>query len=433
MLDIYDINYEFCSEKLGNLNIPDGSLPRKGVIFRILSQIKGVVKYGFKSKSDESLKGDSTLFFVMSQNEINSIRPIVDELPGSLLFGLDNYRNGFPLGKIYWYSLLFIPVVFYQFIKCRNAYHKRSFSYTFDGFCIAYSSNYILRKYLVKLKPSKIVIANQLSCYHRSLAYVAKDLNINTIYIQHASVTENFSDLNIFSSALLEGEDSLVKYQKNGTSGKKLYLVGMPKFDKYYTAVKENTKVNSIGICTNGMDDFNSFSKLVKILCERFPDKKIIVRPHPSDRRYAEWLSMATENGCLFSNVREVESFVFFKDVDLIVAGDSNIHLEAALLNIPSVYFDSFGNNFDWYGFAANKLVDYAVDPQVVYESILNISNNLPDTRSKSKFFVETVNTRFDGKSSRLAAAIIKQDYIDDYFEISIDKNKNQVYNIVPN
>lgn len=433
MLDIYDINYEYCSEKLGNLNIPPGSLPRKGVFFRILSQINGIIKFGLKRKSGEFLKGSSTLFFAISQNEINSLKPIVDELPESLLFGIDDYKNGFPLGKIYLYSLLYIPLVFYHFIKCKNNYHKRSFSYAFDGFCIAYSSNYILRKYLMKLNPKKIVIANQLSCYHRSLAYVAKDLNIKTVYIQHASVTEGFSDLNIFSSALLEGEDSLIKYQNNGTSNMNLYLVGMPKFDKYFTAIKENKEINTIGLCTNGMDDFSAFGRLVNVIREKLPEKKIVIRPHPSDRRYTDWHNLAIDKKCLFSNVREVESFVFFKDVDLIVAGDSNIHLEAALLNIPSIYFDTFGKNLDWYGFAATELVFYALDEQSVYKAILDISSNVPNTRSKAKFYVETVETKFDGKSSKLAAMLIEYDYLDNCFESAIDKNKNLIYRVMSN
>lgn len=430
MLDIYDINYEFCSEDLGNLNFPSAILPRKGIFFRILSQFKCAVKYTFKAKNNSSIDKNTILFFVFAQNEINSVQSIVDQLPDSKLFGIDNYENGYPISKIYWYSLIFIPIVFYRFLICKNAYHKRSFSYAFDGFCIAYASKYVLKKYLKTIWPSKIVIANQLSCFHRSLAYTAKDLNIETVYIQHASVTKDFSDINMFSLALLEGEDSLLKYQSNGTREKKLFLIGMPKFDKYFSKISTNSTIRSIGICTNGMDDIKAYSNLIEDIKIKFPEISIIVRPHPADRRRQQWNDLASINGCLFSDVTLVESFRFFEDVNLIIAGDSNIHLEAALLNIPSIYFDPFEKKVDWYGFSANQLVFYAGNITNIIDFIYTLTKENQDTRYKAKFYSESINTKFDGKSSELAAMIIDDNYIDDYFIIKVDQNKNEIYKI---
>jgi hypothetical protein len=430
MLDIYDINYEFCSESLGNLNFPSAILPRKGIFFRILSQFKGAIKYSLKSKNNKYLEKNSVLFFVFAQNEINSVQSIASELSNSKLFGIDDYKNGYPISKIYWYSLIFIPIVLYRFLICKNTYHKRSFSYAFDGFCIAYSSKYVLKKYLATIEPTKIIIANQLSCYHRSLAYVAKDLNIETVYIQHASITKNFSDINMFSSALLEGEDSLSKYQSNGTVGKKIFLIGMSKFDKYFSKISRNKIVNSIGICTNGMDDLKAYSDLITLLNKKFPEIKIIVRPHPADRRKQEWYDLAKNNDCSFSDVFLVESFLFFEDVNLIIAGDSNIHLEAALLNIPSIYFDPLGKKVDWYGFASNQLVYYAGNSIDIINIIHIITEKFPDTRSKTKFYSESVNTKFDGKSSKLAAMILNGENENVYFEMQVDQNKNEIYRI---
>lgn len=432
MLDIFDLNFEYCDEKLGNLNIPKDSLPKKSIFIRIVSLLKGIYVHGvLKNKNKNSkISSNKILFFAIAQNEKNSVFPIVSKLPNSEIFGIDNFQNGYPLGKIYWFSLLFIPVVFYRYYICSNPYHKKSFSYTFDGFCIAYSSNYILKKYLLKLKPKKIVIANQLSCFHRSLAYVAKELNIETIYMQHASVTENFSNLNIFSSALLEGEDSLIKFQMNGTKDKKLYLVGMPKFDKYYSYISDFKGINSIGICTNGMDSLKDFSDLIYFLTQKIPNIQIYVRPHPADRRKIEWLELAKQNNCLFSDVLEVNSFSFFEYIDLIISGDSNIHLEAALLNLPSIYFDPLGYKLDWYGFAKNNLVFYASDFNDIYEYISKLTISGMGIRNRAKYYVETVSSSFDGKSTELALKIIQDENLNNCFIENRDNNNNTIYRV---
>lgn len=430
MLDIYDLNYEFCSEKLGNLNFPPDTLPKKGVLLRILSLFKGILKYSFRKHNGELIKPNATLFFVIAQNEINSVKPVIKNVPNAVIVGFDNYKNGYPFGHIYFLSILFIPIVFYRYLTCKNPYHRKSYKYAFDGFCLSYASRLVLDRYLAKLNPSEIIIANQLSCYHRCLASAAKRCAIRTIYIQHASVTENFSDLNIFSAALLEGEDSLNKYQRNGTTNRDIFLVGMPKFDQYFSRMKKNQVINSIGICTNGIDDLDSYDNLIAFLVLKLPDLKIIIRPHPSDRRKYDWYQMSKKYNCSFSDVSKVESFKFFDDVDLIIAGDSNIHLEASLLNISCIYFDPLESNVDWYGFALNGLVYYCLKVDEAYEYIKKRIDGSLNVRQRAKYYVDTVDTCYDGKSAELVAKIIKKDFTDVFFDITIDTNHNRIYKI---
>lgn len=430
MLDIFDINYELCSEKLGLLNFPSDNLPKKGFIIRVLSLFKGSFYYVLKRKNNNIINQNAILFFTIAENEILSIKDIASQTPNSYIFGIDNYKNGFPIAKIYFYSLFYIPIVFYRYLVCQNKYHKRAFPFAFDGFCIAYSSNHILKKYLKSISPKKIIIANQTSFYHRSLAYVAKELKIETIYVQHASITKNFSDLNLFTSALLEGEDSLIKIQTNLTMDTNIYLIGMPKFDKYAKEVKDICNIKALGICSNGLDDFDIYENLLKSICTSLPDLNIIVRPHPSDRRREKWVKLAEKYNASISDVKQVKSFEFFKSVDTIIAGDSNIHLEAALLNIPSIYFDPLESNIDWYGFSKNKLVYYAESDLKLISHIKAFQKNIPFTRSKAKFYIETIETNYDGKSSLIASLIIQGKIDTPIFNMSIDKNRNNVYRL---
>lgn len=431
MLDIFDINYELCSEKLGILNLPPDNLPKKGILIRISSLVKGIYRHGFKKKSKIVIDENAILFFTIAENEKLSIKDIASEIPNSYIFGVDDYKNGFPMGKLYWYSLLYIPIVLYRMVICKNKYHKKAFSYTFDGFCIAYSASHILKTYLKNINPKKIVIANQLSFYHRSLAYSAKDLKIETVYIQHASITSNFSNLNIFKTALLEGEDSLIKIQQNGTTAIRIYLIGMPKFDLYANKVKQIHSIKTVGICTNGLDDFKAYESLLETLFKVLPDLNIIVRPHPADRRREKWFKLADKYGAKISDVKKVKSFDFFECVDTLISGDSNIHLEATLLNIPSIYFDPLESKIDWYGFLKNKLIPYAENNLKVISQIKSFRQNLPSVRKQAKFYVETVETIYDGKSAILASLVLQGKNQKSIFNEEIDSARNTIYRLI--
>jgi hypothetical protein len=431
MLDIYNLNFQLCNENYGELNSEKDNLPQKGILLRIFSLFKGIFVHSILKKTTNTrIENNLILFFTLADNEKKSILPLKLKLSNSEIFGIDNFQNGYPLGQIYWFSLFFIPIVFFRYLFCLNPYHRKSYKYAFDGFCIAYSSNLILNQYLLRNKPKKIIITNQLSVFHRVLAYKCIELNIETIYIQHASLTENFSNLNIFSKVLLEGEDSLLKTQICGTTNKELYLVGVPKFDEYFKYISYSKGIKSIGICTNGMDDIYTFSELISFLKVNFPWIQISVRPHPADRRRNDWKSISVKYDCFFSDVFKIDSFDFLKNHDLLISGNSNIHLEAVLLNLPSIYFDPRNKKLDFYGFSKNNLVFYASDFYSIKKNIFYCSLEDVNVRTKAKYYVETVGSLFDGKSTELAVKIIQDENVETYFKKYNDNNNNIIFRV---
>ena len=267
--------------------------------------------------------------------------------------------------------------------------------------------------------------------FHRILAQIATQVNIDTVYMQHASLSDNFSNLNIFNSyLLLEGEDSLIKMQKSGTVNKKIFLIGMPKFDINFSKIKMTNKISNIGLCTNGMDDFDSYNNLIKIINDNYSNLNILLRPHPSDRRNLNWEMIAKKHKINYSDSTKIDSFNFFTEIDLLIAGDSSIHLEASLLNIPCIYFDTYEKNIDWYGFKNNKLVHYADNISEIIRLIGKFKNNFPKTRDKTKFYCDSVNTKFDGNSSSLAKSIICDLNFEIYFSKKFDEYSNIIYRI---
>jgi len=382
------------------------------------------------NRREIKVKNKQIVFFDCASNEVKSMSPIQNKIENSYLLGQKKFRNDFPFYSSYLIAIFFIPVVFIRFLFCKDAYLKKSFSYVFDGFCLAYAFTITLPIWLRKIQPRKIVISNQLSVYHRSLAASAHKLGIETIFMQHASVTDNFPPLTNYHTALLEGENTLDKYQKNGSKNLNIYLIGMAKFDYYYGIVNKKAIVENIGICTNGMDNIDRFEELINKISLLNDIKNIYLRPHPSDRRFEQWSKISIRYNIKFSNVRVVNSFDFLGKVDLIIAGDSNILLEAALMNVSCIYFDSLNSNHDWYGFNKNGLVDYFNKIDLLLIRVGELIIDKKTTRNIAKKYIETINTSFEGRSSQLAANIINDLDMKDSFVSNKDDNYNTVYKI---
>lgn len=428
--DIFDLNYQFTDEKVGNLYLSDEANPQKGIITRILSLLKHCfLSIPFKIKKHKISK-NSVLFFAYSSNELKSMVPIQTSIEGSCLVGQNKYKNDFPLFISHLLAIFFIPLVFVRFIFCNDPYLKKSFHYIFNGFCLAYAFSITLPLWLKTIKPKKIIISNQLSVYHRSLAKSAYRLDIETVFMQHASVTENFPSLKNYHIAILEGEDSLHKYQKNGSKNIKIFLAGVAKSDEYFYKINKNNTVKNIGICSNELDNIIEFDKLISQICLMPNLKNIYLRPHPTDRRFDEWKAVAIKYRINFSNVRILNSFDFLSNVDLIISGNSNIHLEAISLNVLSVFFDSINNKYDHYGFIKNGLVDYFSDINSVTTRIKECTIEKKNNRNLAKKYIETIDTAFDGKSTQLFAKIINDIDVKDYFTHNIDENNNLIYKL---
>jgi hypothetical protein len=105
----------------------------------------------------------------------------------------------------------------------------------------------------------------------------------------------------------------------------------------------------------------------------------------------------------LFSQFDTESPFEFPRGVVAIIAGDSSILLEAALVNAVPVCCDFSSTHEDWYGFHRNGLVEYFSEPEGVCRSLSVTSRLTPSVRIKAKPHCVTVGTKYDGRSSALA------------------------------
>ena len=86
--------------------------------------------------------------------------------------------------------------------------------------------------------------------------------------------------------------------------------------------------------------------------------------------------------------------------IDMMIGGDSNVHLEAAITNIPSIYF-STSHLWDYYGFLKFGLFTIATkDVNEIVQSIENYTRS-DEVYLRAKSFCESIGTSYQNKTTR--------------------------------
>ena len=301
----------------------------------------------------------------------------------------------------------FFPIVLYRYITSKG-YRKRSFKVAFDYYWLTYGHYLVCRIWLRAINPRIVNVANDHMVYTRSLVIAAKAESIPSCYFQHASVTENFPPLD-FDYAFLEGLDALYKYDRCPT-GVKVFLTGMPKADKYFLSINKAARVTRVGICPNQLDDETKVDKLISTLVNTYPEISIILRPHPGyfDRGNGVWEIIAKRNNIFLSNSRTEMIFDYLIKVDAVIASNSSVLLEAALVNVLPLYFEFSKQVSDHYGYVKMGLCSKfeTIDELTSYLDV--VFQKKPDgTRNRAKYYCATIDTKYDGYSCEMASTLL--------------------------
>ncbi|GAA4430922.1 hypothetical protein GCM10023188_18030 [Pontibacter saemangeumensis] len=357
----------------------------------------------------EKLEGNVWLY-VVSQNNLDSLQFVRQNLPGSVFVAgqsknIGRYqkeveRLSLRRKLLYYYKL---PSLLYQFLRKKPKSAIRFFDLLYDavGFYEVY-----YRK-LQRYSPSAIIFANDHNADARAMLLAAKDLGIKTIYIQHASVSSLFPPLS-YDLNLLEGQDSLDKYKQCGPIPGRVELVGMPKADKYIPYRNTSKHISTIGIGCNLMDDLGEIEKMLRLLSQKLPDIKLILRPHPRDTRNIAALARVAPNVYL-SDSRSEPVFEYLRQLDVQISGTSGIHLEAVLLNVWSIYYDFSPSEKlnDYYGFVRHGLVDVAESAEGLIDNLRLHINSKPDVVGRAKYYSATLCTADEGHSGDISISHI--------------------------
>lgn len=356
----------------------------------------GSIFYNFKKAKYD------VLFYGTTINNKNSLQRVYD-LCKSKSLNIWN-ENDLPLWRSYMYALPYLPHLFYLYYKS-TVEHKKVVKSNFDAFWLSYGiyrqAQILLKRYKLRV----VVMSNDHSPMNRSLLIASKELNIKTVYLQHASITNRFPPL-ISDYSFLDGMESLEKYKQCGNLKGDIFLSGSPRFDNL-----PEHKIHDrfcLGVALNKLDNL---SKIVEIIIalkktDTFgKEPRIIVRPHPAMSELEGIIKIASSENLELSFGNKESSFEFISKIDLLLANDSSIHLDSALMKVPSVCFDfSLKATLDWYGYIKNGLVKKCETPQELLSIVKNIG--IQD-KSIVQYYCTSFSTIHEGKVATVISNII--------------------------
>jgi hypothetical protein len=250
-----------------------------------------------------------------------------------------------------------------------------------------------------------LILSSDQGEFHRCLLLKAKELNVKTIYVQHASVAKGFPRL-IASYSFLDGEETLEKYLYAGKPEGEVYLSGGVRFDPIFQKykLKNVESIGTIGIAINMLDNFGEVQRLCQFLLNH--NYKLVLRPHP---RYGginkTWLE---ENAIDYSDPKAESSFDFISHIDLMISNESSIHLDAALMKCPSVVYNfSTHPILDHYSYIKTGLVRVADNEEQLLAAITNPQDSLPSTETL-QFYNASCGTSTEGALGEAISIFIR-------------------------
>lgn len=373
------------------------SLPFRGLYYKF--------KYR-KHTNYDKLKGVPWLL-ITSKNNRDVLSLIKKEIPSAVYFTYEavvsEKEDVVPLMhfRMWLYTYRFL-IVFGHFKK---KYGNRVWSHI-DFLFKGVGQYEACLSFLKKNRPSYIIFSNDHNIFPRALLIAAKELSIPTIYIQHASITPYFPPLD-FDLNLLEGQATLDQYRLNGLVSGTTQFIGMPKFDPYISYRNTNKKVTRIGVCSNKMDKTEVVEAFLKDLQKIFPTTMITFRPHPSDNtifKLPKEVKLST---------KEELAFEFLQKQDLVIAGNTSIHLEAVLLNVVAVYYEYApyqAGISDMYLYCKNNLAEKAENKEALIKIIkAQTIEKDTDVHKKAIYYNAVVGTEHEGGSVQLAVEYINE------------------------
>lgn len=279
-----------------------------------------------------------------------------------------------------------------------------------DSFLIAYNSLVYFDKLLTITQPRFVLVSNDHNVPNRAILALARLRGVKTVYMQHASVSNLFPALNI-DYIFLDGLSALESYRKCEsnhppgmlpTSERKIFLSGQKKSLKSKSL--KNTK--KVGVALNALDSINDVKRLLQFFSQN--NVNIKLRWHPSlPPKYVEEIKSSLDDYYLeYSNPRKESLSDFFSDLTCLVAGNSSIHLEAALCHVVPIYYEiSEADISDYYGYVKNNLAKSARDLSELLSVIQKVGAEDTGIDTESvKFYSATYGTEWEGAEGRLVA-----------------------------
>lgn len=300
------------------------------------------------------------------------------------------------------------------YIRLRKRGEPALFSHA-DSFLMNYVYLIYFYRILSRIRPRFVVTANDHSPENRCLLAVANELNIETVYLQHATVSSIFPPLRV-TYAFLDGEFSLKTYREceanktcfhSNLQRPTIFLSGQ----KRRLLMKQEAVRGFVGVAINRLDNTSSSLQLIRKLTES--GFQVSFRWHPAQPRddVEKFRQTLSQNVNVRLSDPAIESVAdYLGKLRVLVAGNSSILLEAALAKVIAIFFENGSTEIsDYYRYVENGIALKADSSSKLIELVENLDNiTLPDEKSV-RYYSATFGTEWEGLEGELVAMMLSQ------------------------
>lgn len=372
--------------------------------------IYSILHYNYKFNSYDKIKG-KILFFCLSLNNRRALRSVMDQFNNDeYLLIPDVLTQELPHLRVCFISLKhMLPLLLHYLTYKDNA--QRIYGYALPYIITTSGFYHVIGEFLKKMSPKCVLLSNDHVNCSRIVVKHCNALDIPSIYIQHASVANYYPQLD-FTFSFLDGEESYNKYteiHKDGTS--KAIILGACRFDymkgKYIQHKKNSSPI--IGVAVNKIDNYKIIKNVCHTLLDTNPEIKVVIRTHPSMQtfKHFDFGNARIE----YTSANNEPPVNFLNRIDLLIANDSSIHLDALMARVPSIMYSMSSCGFsDQYNYVAQGLVHYVQNEKELLDILKNQTyESVP--LEKARYFNAAYDREYEGKCSIIVADFIKKSF----------------------
>lgn len=297
-----------------------------------------------------------------------------------------------------------------------NGQHPAKRRWYFHYFCHAYAYLPYFLGLFKSIKPDFVIVSNDHTCENRCCLAVAHYLGIKTVYMQHASVTTIFPALRV-NYAFLDGRSALETYRQceNNQPNNQRYV---PKPLVIFSGQKKKLEASReiehgeryIGIALNLLDNIDSGLKLAEKLANK--GHNVCLRWHPGQKseevrkikiKVGDW------DNLVLSDPKHESLGDYLGRLQMVVAGNTGLLLEAAVVGVLPVYYELQPPQFpDYYGFVRNSLALHAKTEKQLESMLSESDERIGPEPDAVRYYSATYKTVWDGREGELVASCLE-------------------------
>jgi len=173
----------------------------------------------------------------------------------------------------------------------------------------------------------------------------------------------------------------------------------------------ENRKANAIGVALNALDNSKTVIAFINALVAEGLNIRLRWHPGQAPRDTQSYRDGFARNARVTLSDPNQESISdFMEQIGWLIAGNSSIHLEAALAGVMPIYYElTPPDKPDYYGYAKHGLTKTATS----VAQVLRLVEETQDTHSPNAdavcYYSSTYPTEWDGREGELVAECLRR------------------------